>query len=103
MDISRVVDEFGKYYFQNRIMHTSFHGVRGSFLLTSGKIENAIGWETACLTEDYDFAWKARDHSFLTPNLSYGVLTFLNLGVEERFPLRLDTRDMPRAITNFPL
>ena len=101
MDIPRVVDEFGKYYFQNRIMHSSFHGVRGSFLLTSGKIENAIGWDTACLTEDYDFAWKASSYSLLFLSPSDNTLIVRNAGMEEGFPLWLDIRDLPRTITDF--
>ena len=58
IDIPRVSDDVGKLYFQNRIMHTSVCGVRGSFLLVSGKLEYDVGWDTACLAEDYDFAWR---------------------------------------------
>ena len=105
MDIPRLVDEFGKYYFQNRITHSSFHGVRGSFLLTSGKIENEIGWDSTCLTEDYDFAWKASGQLSLSMflHLSHGTLIVKNIGLEEGFSLWLDTRYMPRAITDFSL
>ena len=69
-----MVDEFGKYYFQTRIAHSSFNGVRGSFLLTSSKIENEIGWDTSCLTEDYDFAWKASDQPLLARKVYYSTL-----------------------------
>ena len=60
IDVLRVVEDIGKYYFQNRVLRRSFNGVRGSFLLTSGKLENDVGWDTACLAEDYEFAWRVR-------------------------------------------
>lgn len=58
MDVTRVADDLGKLYFQNHVTHASICGVRGSFLLASGRLECNVGWDTACLTEDYDFAWK---------------------------------------------
>ncbi|KAL8742811.1 MAG: hypothetical protein Q9190_004764 [Brigantiaea leucoxantha] len=61
IDIPRVTDDLGKLYFQDRVMHQSIWGVRGSFLLVSGRLEYAAGWETECRAEDYDFAWRVRN------------------------------------------
>ena len=65
----------GKLYFQNRVTHTSVCGVRGSFLLTSGKVENAVGWDIGCLVEDYEFAWRVSVFLIdLEPEIAIGLL-----------------------------
>ncbi|KAI1342853.1 hypothetical protein F5Y15DRAFT_412530 [Xylariaceae sp. FL0016] len=57
-DLRRVADDMGKLFLQNFVIHRPYWGLRGSFLLLSGDVENRIGWDSDCLTEDYEFSWK---------------------------------------------
>lgn len=57
-DVVRVADDLGKLYLQDFVMHKPYWGLRGSFLLVNGDVENRIGWDSDNLTEDYDFSWK---------------------------------------------
>ncbi|KAG6356234.1 hypothetical protein INS49_015621 [Diaporthe citri] len=59
-DLTRIVDDMGKLFFQSFVVHRPYWGLRGSFLLLSGAVENEVGWDTDCLTEDYDFSWRRR-------------------------------------------
>lgn len=58
-DILRFRDDLGRFQFQHGRLHKSIWGCHGSFLLSSGKVENAVGWNTDCLAEDFWFADKA--------------------------------------------
>jgi hypothetical protein len=57
-DVARVVDDLGKLFWQNAVRHTPSSGMRGSFLLVQADVERFIGWDTACLVEDYWFSRK---------------------------------------------
>ncbi|KAF2731857.1 hypothetical protein EJ04DRAFT_536398 [Polyplosphaeria fusca] len=63
-DISRVQDDYGRVAWQTNWARRASLGVHGSFLLLSGRVENAVGWETDVLTEDYWFCWSAMRRGF---------------------------------------
>jgi egghead protein (zeste-white 4 protein) len=42
-------------------LHQPVIGIHGSHILTSGRAENAAGWETACVAEDYWFSVQAHN------------------------------------------
>ena len=53
IDMIRVSDDFARYRFQGDYIGDPSAGVHGSFLLTSGAVENSITWDVDCLVEDY--------------------------------------------------
>jgi hypothetical protein len=55
-DILRIRDDLGKLYLQSFVVHKPWWGLRGSFLLLRGNVEQEVGWDTDCLTEDYCFS-----------------------------------------------
>lgn len=60
-DMSRSRDDYARYYFAHNFVHRPIFGVHGSFLLTSGKVENAVCWDTDSLVEDYWFGLQVRN------------------------------------------
>jgi hypothetical protein len=54
-DISRVRDDFARYFWNHNYIHVPTTGLHGSFLLTSGRVENAVTWDTASTAEDMWF------------------------------------------------
>ena len=59
-DIARVVDDLGKLFWQNAVVHTPAWGMRGSFLLIRADVELSIGWDTSSLVEDHWFSQQVR-------------------------------------------
>ncbi|KFY66007.1 hypothetical protein V496_02228 [Pseudogymnoascus sp. VKM F-4515 (FW-2607)] len=60
-DIPRARDDYGKFFIGPRWVHSPFLGLHGSFLLISGEVQNAIGWDTRSEAEDMWLgieAWK---------------------------------------------
>ena len=58
-EIVRFRDDLGRFAFQHGHVHVPLWGCHGSFLLTSGRVENAVSWDTDCLAEDFWFANRA--------------------------------------------
>jgi hypothetical protein len=54
-DIPRARDDYGKYFVAHSFIHVPVAGVHGSFLLISGLVQNAVGWDTASAAEDMWF------------------------------------------------
>jgi cellulose synthase/poly-beta-1,6-N-acetylglucosamine synthase-like glycosyltransferase len=52
-DISRVLGDYGRIQMTGNYLHNAAIGIHGAFHLMSGKLENAITWDTDSLTEDY--------------------------------------------------
>lgn len=63
-DLSRVQDDWGRCQFSANVPHQATLGIHGAFFLSSGKVENAVTWETAHLTEDYWFLLGAMRKGF---------------------------------------
>ncbi|KAF2762996.1 hypothetical protein EJ05DRAFT_22765 [Pseudovirgaria hyperparasitica] len=63
-DLSRVQDDWGRGQFLANVPHRATLGIHGAFFLASGKVENAVSWETAHLTEDYWFLLGAMKKGF---------------------------------------
>ncbi|KAF2210399.1 glycosyltransferase family 2 protein [Cercospora zeae-maydis SCOH1-5] len=64
-EISRVRDDLGRFQFMQSTLHLPLWGAHGSFFLVSGKVENAVTFNTDCITEDFWFANRAWwDHGF---------------------------------------
>lgn len=63
-------------------------GIHGAFLLASGKVQNAVTWETDCVTEDY---WFLLGVSITTQNSNEKVSQYTNikLGYEEGISNRM--------------
>lgn len=51
-DIPRARDDYGKFFIGPSWVHSPFLGLHGSFLLISGEVQNAIGWDTSSEAED---------------------------------------------------
>jgi len=58
-EVVRFRDDLGRFAFQHGHVHVPLWGCHGSFLLTSGRVENAVSWDTDCLAEDFWFANQA--------------------------------------------
>lgn len=57
-EILRTAENFGRYQLPVRFFRQPLLGfMRGSFLLLNGRVENAISWDTDCLTEDHWFTY----------------------------------------------
>jgi hypothetical protein len=54
-DIPRARDDYGKFFVTNGFLNFPALGVHGSFLLISGKVQNAVGWDTDSAAEDFWF------------------------------------------------
>ncbi|PIA92572.1 Beta-1,4-mannosyltransferase egh [Cercospora beticola] len=64
-EICRVRDDLGRFQFMQSTLHMPLWGAHGSFFLASGKIENAVTFNTECITEDFWFANRAWwDHGY---------------------------------------
>jgi hypothetical protein len=63
-DVGRVRDDLGRYQWQASCLGKPLFGVHGSFILINGKVENAVGWDTDNLVEDYWFSDKVSRASF---------------------------------------
>ncbi|KAH7079281.1 glycosyl transferase family group 2-domain-containing protein [Paraphoma chrysanthemicola] len=58
-DVSRVKNDFGDVQWRLNWLGKAAVGIRGSFLLIRGSVENACSWDTDSLTEDYAFCLEA--------------------------------------------
>ncbi|KAF2164708.1 glycosyltransferase family 2 protein [Zasmidium cellare ATCC 36951] len=63
-DLSRVQDDWGRCQWSANYRQRASLGIHGAFFLCSGKVENAVTWETAHLTEDYWFLLRAMKQNF---------------------------------------
>ncbi|RAH81616.1 hypothetical protein BO86DRAFT_379438 [Aspergillus japonicus CBS 114.51] len=64
-EILRIAENFGRYQLPVRFFRQPLLGfMRGSFLLLNGTVENAVTWDTDCLTEDHWFAYYAAKQGF---------------------------------------
>lgn len=54
-DIPRARDDYGKFFLGPSFIHHPFLGMHGSFLLISGSVQNAVGWDTDSKAEDMWF------------------------------------------------
>jgi hypothetical protein len=54
-DIPRARDDYGKFFIGPSFIHHPFLGMHGSFLLISGSVQNAVGWDTDSKAEDMWF------------------------------------------------
>ncbi|KAI2609827.1 glycosyl transferase family group 2-domain-containing protein [Hypoxylon fragiforme] len=63
-DINRVTDDYGRCQFQANAVQKASLGIHGAFLIASGKVQNAVTWETDCVTEDYWFLLGAMKRGF---------------------------------------
>lgn len=78
-DLTRSRDDYARFWFAYRHVHRPIFGVHGSFLLTSGRVENAVGWDTDSLVEDFWFGLGVRG----THLLFFFPLVFLLLLITE--------------------
>ena len=61
VEIGRITTDFGQFQLPVRWFKRPLAGwMHGSFFLMNGRVENAIGWETNCLAEDFWFAARVR-------------------------------------------
>ncbi|RAL11822.1 glycosyltransferase family 2 protein [Aspergillus homomorphus CBS 101889] len=64
-EILRIAENFGRYQLPVRFFGQPLLGfMRGSFLLLNGQVENAVTWDTDCMTEDHWFAFYAAKQGF---------------------------------------
>ncbi|RAH51197.1 glycosyltransferase family 2 protein [Aspergillus brunneoviolaceus CBS 621.78] len=64
-EILRIAENFGRYQLPVRFFRQPLLGfMRGSFLLLNGTVENAVTWDTECMTEDHWFAFYAAKQGF---------------------------------------
>ncbi|KEI41382.1 glycosyltransferase family 2 protein [Mixia osmundae IAM 14324] len=60
----RVGDDLARFHFQNSVIHRPVFGVHGSFLMTSGEMENECTWDFGSLAEDFEFSQDAWNRGF---------------------------------------
>ncbi|KAE8849287.1 hypothetical protein PTNB73_04958 [Pyrenophora teres f. teres] len=58
-DVRRIQGDYGDVQWRLRWLNKAAVGIRGSFLLIRGSVENACTWDNDSLTEDYAFCLKA--------------------------------------------
>jgi hypothetical protein len=59
-DVHRIQGDYGDVQWRLRWLNRAAVGIRGSFLLIRGSVENACTWDNDSLTEDYAFCLKVR-------------------------------------------
>lgn len=82
-DSLRVSDDYGKFRLQYE-QHTTYFGIKGSFILVNNRTANLIGFDhgpKASITEDAYFALKAKMHK-----IKFG---FIHATVKERSPFTI--------------
>ncbi|KIW17395.1 hypothetical protein PV08_04589 [Exophiala spinifera] len=61
-EVLRVAEDFGRFQLPVRLFQRPLLGwMHGSGILINGVVENQVTWETACVAEDFWFAYKAVD------------------------------------------
>ena len=57
----RIAEDFGRFQLPIRFFRRSLLGwMHGSGILINGAVENHVQWETACVAEDFWFAYNVR-------------------------------------------
>lgn len=56
----RIADDFGRFQLPVRLLQRPLLGwMHGSWILINGEVENSVTWDTACIAEDFWFAYRA--------------------------------------------
>ncbi|TID19143.1 glycosyltransferase family 2 protein [Venturia nashicola] len=64
-EIARITDDFGRFRLPFKLRHRPHLGyIHGSFIMINGEIENAITWDTNCMTEDFWFGYRAANRGY---------------------------------------
>ncbi len=98
-DIPRSRDDYGRYFVANSFLHFPILGVHGSFLLISGKVQNAVGWDTDSAAEDM---WFGLEVCLYCEVVLLGLCFYwliLSIGMEAQSQNQLDSKYCPRAVT----
>ena len=57
-EVTRIAEDFGRFQLPVRLFRRPMLGwMHGSWILISGKVQNAVTWDTACIAEDFWFAY----------------------------------------------
>lgn len=61
-EVVRISEDFGRFQLPVRLFRRPLLGwMHGSWILINGEVENRVTWETACVAEDFLFAYNAVD------------------------------------------
>lgn len=54
----RIAEDFGRFQLPVRLFRRPLLGwMHGSWILINGEVENSVTWDTACMAEDFWFAY----------------------------------------------
>ncbi|KAL3470109.1 glycosyl transferase family group 2-domain-containing protein [Aspergillus californicus] len=59
-EVIRIADDYGRFQLPVRLFRRPILGwMHGSWILINGAVENKVTWDTACIAEDFWFAYQA--------------------------------------------
>jgi cellulose synthase/poly-beta-1,6-N-acetylglucosamine synthase-like glycosyltransferase len=73
-DVHRIQGDYGDVQWRLCWLNRAAVGIRGSFLLIRGSVENACTWDNNSLTEDYSFCLKVRLKKSVALNVIFVIL-----------------------------
>ncbi|KAL4899973.1 hypothetical protein BDW74DRAFT_188840 [Aspergillus multicolor] len=64
-EVMRIADDYGRFQLPVRLFDRPLLGwMHGSWILINGAVENKVTWDTACVAEDFWFAYSAVQHGY---------------------------------------
>lgn len=58
-EVIRIAEDYGRFQLPVKLLRRPLLGwMHGSWILINGAVEDKVTWETACMAEDFWFAYK---------------------------------------------